>query len=276
MSILTRPLKIDINKINKDGKIKFSDELVDEIKIAEYEFTTLVPNLGVVRNKDYEFVVCDIPGLIDGASAGKGLGHKFLRHIERCLMLLHIVDSTRPKILKDYDAINKELEIFNPELIKKPQIAVINKIDTLDKKSLTKLTKSLKKHSAIDVIPISAVTGEGVEKLLNETATLLRQLRRLKDDEKVEVDYKVFQPHLEESFKNKQFSIDFKDAKWIITGKRIEQIAKMTDWLNDEAVARFHDVMRKTGITKELMKRDVKTGEMILIGEVSVEFVESL
>ena len=245
-------------------------------KIAEYEFTTIVPNLGVVRSKDYEFVVCDIPGLIDGASAGKGLGHKFLKHIERCKMLLHLIDITREDIFEDFDAINRELEIFNPSLISKPQIAVINKIDTIDKKKLLTKIKKLKKHSALDVIPISAVTGEGVEELLNETANLLRVLRRKEIKEEKDVDYKVFKPHLEDSFKSKEFSIDRKDAKWLVKGKRIEQIANMTDWSNDEAVGRFHDILRKMNITKELMKRGVRTGDMIYVGSVAVEFVESL
>lgn len=135
-------------------------------KIADYPFTTLEPNLGVVKIHDKNIVFADVPGLIGGASQGKGLGDKFLRHIERTKVLVHLLDIQSLDILKDYEDIRAELKAWNPELIEKPEIIAINKIDTLLPKDATKIAKKLSKDIKKDILTISAVSGEGVDKLL--------------------------------------------------------------------------------------------------------------
>jgi GTP-binding protein len=148
-------------------------------KIADYPFTTLVPNLGVVLYKDYRsFVIADIPGLIEGAHEGAGLGHRFLRHVERTRLLVHLLDPCRPPAsdsLADYDAINRELALFDPELAGKPQIVVVNKIDRTDVKDLLPQIRQSFAERGVHVFPISAATGEGIPELLDEIARHLWQ-----------------------------------------------------------------------------------------------------
>jgi len=148
-------------------------------KIADYPFTTLVPNLGVVLYKDYRsFVIADIPGLIEGAHEGAGLGHRFLRHVERTRLLVHLLDPCRPPAsdsLADYDAINRELALFDPELAGKPQIVVVNKIDRTDVKDLLPQIRQTFTERGVHVFPISAATGEGIPELLDEIAKYLWQ-----------------------------------------------------------------------------------------------------
>jgi GTP-binding protein len=148
-------------------------------KIADYPFTTLVPNLGVVLYKDYRsFVIADIPGLIEGAHEGAGLGHRFLRHVERTRLLVHLLDPCRPPAsdsLADYDAINRELALFDPELAGKPQIVVVNKIDRTDVKDLLPQIRQTFTERGVNVFPISAATGEGIPELLDEIAKYLWQ-----------------------------------------------------------------------------------------------------
>jgi GTP-binding protein len=148
-------------------------------KIADYPFTTLVPNLGVVLYKDYRsFVIADIPGLIEGAHEGAGLGHRFLRHVERTRLLVHLLDPCRPPAsdsLADYEAINRELALFDPELAGKPQIVVVNKIDRTDVKDLLPQIRQTFAERGVHVFPISAATGEGIPELLDEIARHLWQ-----------------------------------------------------------------------------------------------------
>ncbi|MBI3181813.1 MAG: GTPase ObgE [Myxococcales bacterium] len=147
-------------------------------KIADYPFTTLVPNLGMVQYKDgLSFVVADIPGLIEGASAGAGLGHQFLRHVERCRVLVHLVDLSAPgedrEPVRDYQVINRELERYSPELAKKPQVVAANKIDLPEARERLTAFASAMKRRRKQVFPISSATGEGVPKLLDQVAKLL-------------------------------------------------------------------------------------------------------
>jgi GTP-binding protein len=147
-------------------------------KIADYPFTTLVPNLGMVAYKDrLSFVIADIPGLIEGAHTGAGLGHQFLRHVERCRVLIHLIDcgaeDPERTPLSDFDKINRELALYSPELATKPQIVVGNKIDLPDAKVRFKKLKTALKRRKIDVLPISAATGEGLGDVLDHVAAIL-------------------------------------------------------------------------------------------------------
>jgi len=136
-------------------------------KIADYPFTTLEPNLGAVKIHDKEFVVADIPGLIEGASKGKGLGDKFLRHAERTKVLVHLIDINSKHLREDYETIRKELEAWNPELLKKEELVVLNKAETMEEKSAKKIRNIFSKEINKDVLLCSAVSGMGVEKLLH-------------------------------------------------------------------------------------------------------------
>lgn len=141
-------------------------------KIADYPFTTLEPNLGVVVCDDYNFIMADIPGLIEGASKGRGLGDKFLRHIERTKIILHLIDANSQNVKRDYQTIRKELGEFNPELLKKKEIIALTKIDTLSAADLEKRIAALK-FTNREIIPISAVTHKGIEGLLTNISSLL-------------------------------------------------------------------------------------------------------
>jgi GTP-binding protein len=147
-------------------------------KIADYPFTTLVPNLGMVAYKDrLSFVIADIPGLIEGAHTGAGLGHQFLRHVERCRVLIHLVDCGAEDPdrtpLSDFDKINRELELYSPELAKKPQIVCGNKTDLPEAKVRFKKLATALKRRKIDILPVSAATGEGLDKVLDRVAAIL-------------------------------------------------------------------------------------------------------
>lgn len=147
-------------------------------KIADYPFTTLVPNLGVVGIDGKEFVMADIPGLIEGASEGRGLGDLFLGHVERCAVLLHLVDGTSSTIAKDYRTILRELEAYSPDLVAKPRITALNKIDALDARTLANRRRSLEKASGGAVFAISGVTGQGVQEVLRALLAIITKGRR--------------------------------------------------------------------------------------------------
>jgi GTPase len=153
-------------------------------KIANYPFTTLTPQLGVVYIDDYEFVMADLPGLIEGASKGKGLGHLFLKHIERCGILAHIIDVNTQNIVKTYKDIRKELESYHKNLIKKTEIIVLNKIDTLDKKEVEKKKKQLRKFvgNRKKIFDISGVTKKGIEELLRELKKIVIKFKTKKEE----------------------------------------------------------------------------------------------
>jgi GTP-binding protein len=152
-------------------------------KIADYPFTTLVPNLGVVGIDGREFVMADIPGLIEGASEGKGLGDLFLGHVERCSVLLHLVDGTSSTIAKDYRTIVHELEAYAEDLAKKPRITALNKIDALDPKTLASRKRSLEKASGGPVLLISGVSGAGIPDVLRALYTVIRPRRAASPEE---------------------------------------------------------------------------------------------
>lgn len=231
-------------------------------KIADYPFTTIIPNLGVVKNK---FVIADIPGLIEGASEGKGLGYDFLRHISRTNVIIHLLDGTDEEIGKNYEKINKELEKYSPEMTKKPQMVVINKIDAISKTKLAEQKKKLK----VKTLAISAVTGEGLENLINETEKLVKQNRQKKTTE-VHEEYKIFRPDLTE----RKFNVYKKNNKFIVENKRIEQLSVMTDFSNDQGLTRIYDYMNKSGIERALKRIGAKEGDTIKIGEKELKFVE--
>lgn len=241
-------------------------------KIADYPFTTLVPNLGVVKVFDREFVLCDVPGLIEGASDGKGLGFQFLRHIERCGILLHLLDVSRDDIIADYKAIRKELKSFSPELAKKTEFVVLNKIDIVhgDAKPWT---DALKKAKIKVFATVSAATHAGTEDLMKKLLPVVLEEKekraKLAEQPLDEKDLPVIQPHLL-SEKMGAFRIERVSNGLLIRGKRLEQFTTMTDFKNPSSRSRFRDVAQRIGLIRALTK-EMQAGDDIFIGNRSVK-----
>jgi GTP-binding protein len=234
-------------------------------KIADYPFTTIEPNLGVARLDDETtLVLADIPGLIEGAHLGTGLGFDFLRHIQRTRVLIHLLDGQSENPLLDFAQINTELSLFDPELSKKPQVVAVNKIDVPEvKERYVKIEKDLK-EKGISSFPISAVTGLNLTILLYKTAELLQNAPIIALESKFPIYHPRSDPH--------QYVIKRTSTGWRITGESIERAAAMTFWENDESIRRFQRILETLGIDKDLRKAGVKDGDMVAIGEYELEW----
>ncbi len=256
-------------------------------KIAAYPFTTLVPNLGVVTVGDRQYVVADVPGLIEGASEGKGLGDKFLRHIERCGVLLHVLDLSRAlregnevdvdRLIDDYNAIRKELSLYSPALEKKRELVVLNKIDLLGGDA-THVEQALKQKGLVIFLSIAAAarmrTDELTKKLL--PIVLEERDRRARDadddaDARIEpAELPVLKPHLQ-SARMGAYRIEKKDGRILITGKRLEQFTVMTNFEAGGAVNRFRDVAERIGLTRAVKRALQEEDLPVYIGTVRVD-----
>ena len=235
-------------------------------KIADYPFTTLIPNLGVVRKHSGDgYVVADIPGLIEGASEGVGLGFDFLRHVERCRFLVHLIDSTEENPFENYKKINFELEKHSQNLANRYQIIALNKIDAISDEKKMELLKQFKEVSS-DVFEISAVTGENVDRLLDFMGQKVDEIPKPETEITVEEDLGAYYND------DSSFEI-FKVAKdtFIIEGGKIERIAGVTDERNSEQVIRFQNIMKGMGVFDALSQKGIKDGDTIIIGH--LEFV---
>ena len=232
-------------------------------KIAAYHFTTLVPNLGVTKTDDgYSYVVADLPGLIEGASHGEGLGDKFLRHIERTKVIAHVIDMASVEErdpYEDYVLINKELEEFNPKLLKKPMIIIANKMDL--ETSHDNLEEFKKKVSDKKIFEVSGATKEGLREVVNYLGNILKELpeEELYDDDKIE-------SHVLYKFKKEEkYTITKEDDVWVIHGDEVEKLFKMTKFSSDEAVYRFARKLTKMGIDDKLEELGAKEGDQVRI-----------
>lgn len=239
-------------------------------KIAEYHFTTLVPNLGVVKTIDgRSFVAADLPGLIKGASLGEGLGDRFLKHIERTRVIAHIIDMSGCEgrdPLDDYEVINKELKDFNEKIILKPQIIIANKMD-LDG-ALENLERFKAKYK-LPVYEISALTGEGINKVLVKIAD---ELDKIKEEPLFDED--SFESHVLYKFKKEQpFTITRDNDIYVIKGKEIEKLFRMTKF-TDEGALRFARKLRAMGIDDKLLEMGAKYGDKVQIMDLIFEFKE--
>ncbi|MFB0533676.1 MAG: GTPase ObgE [Anaerolineae bacterium] len=233
-------------------------------KIADYPFTTLEPNLGVVTVDDRDFVLADIPGLIEGAHAGAGLGHQFLRHVERTRLLIHLLDGASADPLSDFEKINQELALFDSQLARKPQVVVLNKMDLPQTQELWPRIRQEMKKLELEAMSISAVTGQGVPTLLQRVAGLLDSLPR---KEPVIEEVKVFRLEEEEPF-----SITQEGDAWRVRGPEIERVVAMTNWEYDEAVMRFQRILEAMGISAALEKAGVEVGDTVRIGDIELEW----
>lgn len=237
-------------------------------KIADYPFTTLTPNLGVVVIDHQDMVWADIPGLIEGAHAGAGLGHAFLRHIERTRLLVHLLNGLSPDPVGDYQAINQELALFSPLLAEKPQIVVLNKLDLPEVRARwPEIARKLTKLNVAEPLAISAVTGEEVEALLRRASA---QLRELPPPPRL-ADVQPLAPTSRED--DVAFTITREpDGAWRVHGRRIERIVKMTRWEYYDAVMRFQRILDALGITDALRERGVRQGDTVRIGDKKLEW----
>ena len=253
-------------------------------KIADYPFTTLVPNLGVATSGDLSFVVADIPGLIEGAHEGRGLGHEFLRHIERTALIVHVVDLTGDyegrDPLEDYDIINRELALYASELADRPRIVVANKIDVPGTEEVCeRLAERVRADSVaaaggnefapspIDpkLYRISALTGAGVDSLKAAIATKVHELREAaRDAAAADVQYEHVWEHRREA-RDKRFTVTREGDAFRVTGGQVERMVVQTDWENEEAVVFLQHRMKRLGVDDALRKAGALDGDEIRI-----------
>ncbi|HEM5347839.1 TPA: GTPase ObgE [Streptococcus suis] len=252
-------------------------------KIGAYHFTTIVPNLGMVRTKSGEsFAVADLPGLIEGASQGVGLGTQFLRHIERTRVILHVLDMSASEgrdPYEDYVAINNELETYNLRLMERPQIIVANKMDMPEAaENLEEFKKKLAANydefeELPQIFPISGIAHQGLKNLLEATAELLEKTPEFllyeESDFQEEEAYYGFNPD------EPEFDISrADDASWVLSGDKLEKLFTMTNFDRDESVMKFARQLRGMGVDEALRARGAKDGDIVRIGKFEFEFVD--
>jgi GTP-binding protein len=236
-------------------------------KIADYPFTTLQPHLGVVVLDDYtSMVLADIPGLIEGASQGAGLGHAFLRHIERTRLLIHLLDGAGEDPLEAFETINGELGAFSEQLAAKPQIVAFNKMDLPEARALWPLVRDALTERGYEVMAISGLTRQGTRDLLYQASQRLSELPLSVPVATAETP--VLRPDLEDD----HFEIDRKAEGFRVGGRRIERLAQKTRWDLHEAVTRFQKTLEYMGITRALEEAGVKDGDTVFIGDIELEW----
>ena len=237
-------------------------------KVASYPFTTLQPNLGVVELDDFEtFVVADIPGLIEGAASGVGLGHDFLRHVERTRVLIHLLDGAAKEPLEDWAMINQELALYDIALEKRPQLVVLNKMDLPDAIAWEPLIEEEVKKAGFPFTSISAVTGQNVRQMLYQVRRMLDEAPPAKTRHEDEIA--VIRADNEEGF-----VIEREGFGWRVRGKQIERVAAMTYFEFDSTLIRFQKILESTGISQALEEAGIKVGDIVYIGEEELEWGE--
>ena len=227
-------------------------------KIGDYPFTTTRPQLGIATIDGDRLVVADIPGLIEGAHQGKGLGDAFLRHIERTKVIIHLLDATQPNVVYDYRLIRQELRSFSPKLEGKPEVIAMNKVDALDAGQRKEIKQTLQKELRSDVIEMSAVSGEGVTDVLRTAA----QAAAAHEEEVVAVTPETIGL---DRLSPKSISIEPEGSGFRLRGARLEQVVSQTDFTNREALQRLRDMLAKWGVDKRLEKMGVSEGTTLLI-----------
>lgn len=244
-------------------------------KIANYHFTTLNPNLGVVNiDKERSFIVADIPGLIEGANEGEGLGHDFLRHIERCRVLIHLVDISGIEgrdPIKDFNLINKELELYNKELANKPMIVALNKIDLDFNDNASKFIETFKNDYKI--YKISAATTNGIKELLDGAYDLLSK----SEDKQFDLLEEVDENFLEE-FYNKEIEFDLNFSKenevFVVSGRRIDNLLEKINMEDYDSRMFFEKKLREMEVFDKLKEMGIKEGDSVAIGDIVFEYYE--
>lgn len=240
-------------------------------EIADYPFTTLKPNLGMVPiDEDTTVLFADIPGLIEGAAKGKGLGHDFLKHIERTAVIVHLVDAYNESVSEAYNVIRTELKAYRTQLEKRPEIVALTKTEGLDAAQVKSLCQELQKAAGkkTPVVAISAMAGSGLSELLYLVKDIVLQERAKVEEAAPETTV----PVLALKDTSAQWRVSKQGKIFLITGSKIERFAARTDFSNDEAVRRLKAIMRKNGIMHELNRQGVEPGSRIQIGNYQFEY----
>lgn len=236
-------------------------------KIADYPFTTVEPNLGVAYlDNERVLIMADIPGLIEGAHLGTGLGFEFLRHVQRTKVLIHLLDGLADDPILDYAQINSELALFDPDLAKKPQVVAVNKMDLPDVQAGWEgIQKKLKKKK-ISPLGVSAVTGFNLKILLSKAFDLLQETPSTPMKTSIPVYQSLEDP--------RKYEVQHISNGWKISGASIERAAAMTYWDNDASIRRFQRILETLGIDDALRKAGIKEGDMVSVGEYELEWTD--
>ena len=240
-------------------------------KIANYHFTTLTPNLGVVQTKFGDsFVLADIPGLIEGAAEGIGLGHDFLRHVERTKVLIHIVDISGLEgrnALEDFDAINGELKLYNEKLSTRPQVVVANKIDILEDESVYEEFKTTLEERGYKVFKMSAATREGIDDVIAYVSQIL------KDAEETELvsEEELYVPELDDE-QEEGLQVEIEDGVYVVTGKSLRRIMYSVNFEDMESIQFFQKTMESQGVFDKLREMGIEDGDTVKIYDIEFEF----
>lgn len=248
--------------------------VVSEAKpiIADYHFTTIIPVLGVVRmGEGSSFVMADIPGLIEGASEGIGLGHDFLRHVERCRMLVHVLDAAGSEgrdPIEDFKTINRELERFNPELAKRPQIVVANKIDLAEDEQLVRLRQFIE-GQGLEFYTMCAPISEGTRDIVNAVAAKLKTLPPIVRYEQEEIPKEIF-----EKKKGTGYTVTVKEDVYFVEAEWLLKILQRTDLDDYESLQYFQRVLETSGILNALREKGIREGDTVSIYDLEFEFVD--
>lgn len=245
-------------------------------KIANYHFTTIAPNLGVVQIYDTSFVMADIAGIIEGAHEGAGLGHKFLKHIERTKVLIHVVDvsgSEGRDPVEDFDKINKELEQYSPKLLKKPQIVAANKIDLTDEESPEYIEfKEYVESKGYKVFPMSAPINIGVREVLAEAAS---QLQRLSEEPPEDDEYEMFDFEADEQDPGyRVVKVTFDGRNYVLEGRQLEKIFNSTNFNDAGSLRYLYKYIEKSGAVEKMREMGIEDGDTIRIKDFEFEYLD--
>ena len=246
-------------------------------EIANYEFTTLTPNLGVADVDDGSLLIADIPGLIEGASEGKGLGDQFLRHVERTAVLLHMIDAYSDDVAEKYQTIRRELAQYSESLANKPEIVALTKCDGLDQEIIAMQATAIQNIAPdVQVVAVSSQSGDGVRDLLRLLRSEVVNYRNTEAEATVEEDAEQGLPviSLSEEQASEAWSVRLEDGVYIVTGEKIEKFARRTNFDLDEGINRLRDIMRKLGITHELIRQGATGDSLIRIGDDEFSLLE--
>ncbi len=243
-------------------------------KIADYHFTTLVPNLGVVSAGDYSYVVADLPGLIEGSSEGVGLGDKFLKHASRCKIVCHVLDMAQVDgrdVISDYEIIRKEIKNYDEKLYNKKEIIVANKMDLEVSKENLKRFKE--KYPSLEILEVSAATKMGIKELIFKLKEILESLpeEEVYNNNEFE-DYVLYEFKNEKPYKITRIGIN----KWLVSGDKLEKLLKMTRFNSDESALRFASKLKNLGVDDELKALGAQNGDIVCILDQEFEYEERL
>lgn len=241
-------------------------------KIADYHFTTLEPNLGVVKGEYGDsFVIADIPGIIEGASQGVGLGIQFLRHIERTRLLLHVIDVSGTEgrnPVKDFEIINEELKQYSEKLSKRKQIIVANKVDSMQDANLYEELEKMAKEKGLEIYKISAATGQGIKELMKRVSEVLKTLPK-EDLVEIEKEEKVYTLQEEE-----EISVKKEDDMYIVSGTAVEKLMRTVNLEDNESLHYFHRRLNEMGINEKLRVLGIKDGDIVQMSDYELEWEE--